>query len=322
MRDVDRNPTGAPDPAGWPPAGTGAPGSPITLVDAHVHFHGCFDLDSFLDAAARNFQGAAAELGLPAATPGCLLLAEMQGEQAFQRFRGEVGLERSGPWRFAATDEECSLVASRPDLPRSEAPPPLVLVAGRQIRTREGLEVLALATLENFSDGLPFAGTLERVHWSGALPVVPWGFGKWWFERGGLVESLLQGREREAVFLGDNAGRPGLAPRPPLFRLAESHGVPVLPGSDPLPLAEHAGRAGSYGFLWDAGLDGGDGGHATAPARPAAALVQALRQRRRTGWQPRVFGRCSGLLDFCRDQSALRLRGRLARLPALPKVAG
>lgn len=292
--DVDRDSTGAP---------------PVTLVDAHVHLHG-FHVDAFLDAAAHNFQAAAAGLGLPASTPGCLLLAEMQGEQAFLRLRGEVGRERSGPWRFEATGEEGSLIARMPGRP---ATPPLVLVAGRQVRTREGLEVLALATLEDFADGLPFAGTLERVHWSGALPVVPWGFGKWWFERGGLVEGLLQGREREAVFLGDNAGRPGLAPRPPLFRLAESHGVPVLPGSDPLPLAGHAGRAGSYGFVLDAGLDGG---------QPAMLLAAALRQGRQAGWRPRAFGRCRGLLGFCRDQSALRLRKRPAGVAGLPKVAG
>ena len=291
-------------------------------MDAHVHLHGCFEVDAFLDAAARNFQAAAAELGLPPSTPGCLLLAELQGEQAFARLRGEVGRERSGPWRFEATGEEASLIARRPDrADRAETSPPLVLVAGRQVRTREGLEVLALATLENFADGLPFAGTLERVHWSGALPVVPWGFGKWWFERGGLVEGLLQGREREAVFLGDNAGRPGLAPRPPLFRLAESHGVPVLPGSDPLPLAGHAGRAGSYGFVLDAGVDGQPAMPAM-PAMPAAVLAETLRQGRQAGWRPRAFGRCRGLLDFCRDQSALRLRERLARLSALPKVAG
>lgn len=281
-------------------------------MDAHVHLHGCFEVDAFLDAAARNFQAAAAELGLPPSTPGCLLLAEMQGEQAFAHLRGEVGRERSGPWRFEATGEEGSLIARKPGMPDMPEGGPLVLVAGRQVRTREGLEVLALATLENFADGLPFAGTLERVHWSGALPVVPWGFGKWWFERGGLVEGLLQGREREAVFLGDNAGRPGLAPRPPLFRLAESHGVPVLPGSDPLPLAEHAGRAGSYGFVLDAGLDG----------QPAMLLAAALRQGRQAGWRPRAFGHCRGLLDFCRDQSALRLRKRPAGVPGLPKVAG
>src|SRR5215468_6501990 len=46
------------------------------LIDAHVHFHACFDRDTFLDAAARNFARGAAELGLDGRPfLGCLMLA-------------------------------------------------------------------------------------------------------------------------------------------------------------------------------------------------------------------------------------------------------
>lgn len=294
-RDLDRTASG-----GWAPA---------ALVDSHVHFHRCFEPAVFLDAAARNFRQAAAALQLPfpsRTVPGCLLFAEGRGEHAFQRLRQEMGKE-VGPWRFAATDEEGSMVVVK-DGETGEPGDTLVLIAGRQIRTHEGLEVLALATTEDFPEGLTFGGTIERVHWSGALPVIPWGFGKWWGERGGLVERLLAGPEREAVFLGDNAGRPGIAPRPPLFGVAESRGVLVLPGSDPLPLPEHVSRPGSYGFVLDL-LEG-----ELDPRRPAAGLAAALRRVRQLGERLKPFGRCSGLLDFCRDQSALRLRHPAAPL--------
>ena len=46
------------------------------LVDAHVHFHSCFDQDLFLDAALANFRRGAADLGLGEGFLGCLLLAE------------------------------------------------------------------------------------------------------------------------------------------------------------------------------------------------------------------------------------------------------
>lgn len=288
-RDHDRRASG-----GWAPA---------ALVDSHVHLHRCFEPAAFLDAAARNFRRSAAALQLPFLSrpvPGCLLLAEGRGEHAFRRLCEEA--EKSGgAWSFEATEEPGALLAVR-EGQDGETGDTLVLIAGRQIRTYEGLEVLALATTEDFPDGLSFNGTLERVHWSGALPVVPWGFGKWWGERGGIVERLLAAPEREAVFLGDNAGRPGIAPRPALFGVAEKQGVPVLPGSDPLPLPEHVARPGSYGFLLDlleSELD---------PLRPAATLSAALRRVRQLGERPKPFGRCSGFLDFCRDQSALRMR--------------
>lgn len=178
----------------------------------------------------------------------------------------------------------------------------LLVVAGRQVRTREGLEMLGLATTEEFPDGLSFEDALARVRWSGAVPVLPWGFGKWWFYRGGLIEALLRRPEPKWIFLGDNGGRPAVGGTPRLLREARRRGIPVLPGSDPLPLAGHEARAGSYGFLVREGVD---------EQQPAAALRQWLRG---LAVQPPTFGGCQRLTQFCRDQIHLRLRP--SRIPA------
>ena len=273
------------------------PPAPVPLlVDAHVHFHLCFERDAFLDAAFANFKRGAEELGVGGPFLGCLLLAEMTGERALQRLlSGEAGA-----WRFEPTGEPSSLMARRsPDGAR------LLVIAGRQVRTREGLEILALLSAEEFPDGLPFRDALARVRWSGAVPVLPWGFGKWWFYRGALIEGILRRPEPKWLFLGDNGGRPDLGAAP---RLLREGGVPVLPGSDPLPLPEHAGRAGSYGFLVEDGVE---------ERRPAAALRRWLRE---LSMQPPTFGRCQSLGRFCRDQMALRFRRR-PPVPA-PSPAG
>jgi hypothetical protein len=269
------------------------------LVDAHVHFHHCFDRDSFLDAALANFRRGAEELRIGGPFLGCLLLGEMTGERALQRLRsGEAGT-----WSFEPTAEPSSLIARRsPDGER------LLVIAGRQVHTREGLEILALLSTEEFPDGLPFRDALARVRWSGAVPVLPWGFGKWWFYRGALIEGLLRRSEPKCLFLGDNGGRPAMGGAPTLLREAGKRGVAVLPGSDPLPLPEHAGRAGSYGFLVRDGVEEG---------RPAAALRHWLRD---LAEQPPTFGGCQSLARFCRDQVALRLRRR-PRVPT-PSPAG
>jgi hypothetical protein len=265
------------------------------LVDAHVHVHAGFDPDRFLDCALENFRRGARETGIAGPFTGCLLLSEPAGEHWFRQVRGDG---RAGGWRLRATAEPESLSAFRDGEDGAE----LVLVAGRQVRTREGLEVLALATAEDFTDGLPLAETLSHVRASGALPVLPWGFGKWWLSRGALIaKSVTGGAGQGELYLGDNAGRPAFARRPPLFREAERRGIPVLPGSDPLPLAGHVARAGSYGFLLAGALD---------EARPARSLSILVRRLRSAGVQPRPFGRPSGLLQFCRDQAALRLRRR------------
>ena len=270
------------------------------LIDAHVHFHPGFDQDRFLAAAVANFRRGAAELGLEKSFLGCLLLAESADAHWFASLRSG-GAE--GGWSFEPTEEPTAIVA------RSSRGERLLVIAGRQVRTAEGLEVLALASAEEFPDGLPFGDTLARVRWSGAVPVLPWGFGKWWFYRGGLVEAVIRRPDPKWILLGDNAGRPRAGGTPRLFREAAERGIPVLPGSDPLPLPGHETRAGSYGFAVDGGLD---------ERRPAESLRRWLRG---LSGQPRVFGGCESLVRFCRDQTLLRLRRPVELKSSTPSPA-
>jgi hypothetical protein len=272
------------------------PAAAPLLIDTHVHFHACFQRDAFLDAALDNFARGAEELGVSRPFTGCLMLAEMAGERYFLRWQRHEDGVKFGAWDFEPAADPATLIARR----RTDGAR-LLLISGRQVRSREGLEVLGLATLEEFPDGLPFDDALARVRWSGALTVIPWGFGKWWLYRGALVEQVVCRSERPGICLGDNAGRPGIGGRPRLFREAEARGIPVLPGSDPLPFPEQAGRAGAYGLLLTEGFD---------EQQPARSLRQALRALTAP---PRTYGRCRDLTGFCQDQLALR-RVKVPRL--------
>ena len=246
-----------------------------TLVDAHVHIHPCFPLESFLDGALENFGK------LSGNATGCLLLAEMAGSRWFRNAPGTVGA-----WTLASKEEH-SLIARRGT---GES---LILMAGRQIVVQERLEVLALGRDADIPDGLPLNETLLRVRESGALPVLPWGFGKWSGRRGALVAATLAQPGGE-LYLGDNSNRLQLAGLPRLLR--ETGGVLVLPGTDPLPFRTHAGRAGSFGFVLEGALD---------PLRPAEDLLRRVRALRE---QPRTYGRGETLPRFLRDQASLQLR--------------
>ncbi len=262
------------------------------LVDAHVHFYPCYDRDRFLDSALQNFRRGARELGLPDSTPGCLLLSEGRGERWFERLVDEAeGVPRGG-WSFTAGREPEVLVARRRAEPRDR----LFLFAGRQIVAREGIEVLALATDERLGDGLPLFDTLGWAHERGALPVLPWGFGKWSLRRGELVRQALSRLAGDRLFLGDSAARPQLAPRPRLFGEAEEKRIHILPGTDPLPFPGHATRAGSYGFVLAGPLDEG---------APGDSLRRRVAEQIR---QPRFYGRREGLLGFLFDQARMQAR--------------
>ncbi len=295
------------------PESASAPGPPVP-IDAHVHLHPCFSLAEFLDGAAVNFTAVAARRGRarpsprtagaptpPDASPaagsptGVLLLAEGVGEGALARL--ERAVEEGGPpgWRLSALSEAGSLAAEREDGVR------LTLVAGRQAVTAEGLEVLALACGAAIPDGEPLAATLAAARAAGALPVVPWGAGKWWLGRGRRVVEAIEREDPADFFLGDNGGRPRLAPRPALFERAERRGIRVLPGSDPLPFPRHARRAGSSGFLLARRLDA---------ERPGASLKHALGEG---GLSPEPYGEGERALPFLLNAVAMQVRKRRAR---------
>jgi hypothetical protein len=270
-----------------PPEGGWAGSAGPLLVDAHVHFHPGYQAGTFLDAAAANIARVAAALPDASGAAGCLLLVDPGAGDALAGFRGGAD-----GWRIEALADPGALLALRP------AAPPLLLVAGRQIATRERLEVLALCTTDRFAGGLGLEETITAVQRAGALPVLPWGFGKWTLRRGRRVARAFRGAGRP-LFAGDNGGRAALLPCPRLLRTAASLGVPILPGSDPLPFAGGQSRPGHCGFVAPLPLD---------PAEPALRLRAWLHA---LDGQPRVFGQGERLDRFAWNQLRMQLRRRL-----------
>ncbi len=273
------------------------PHEPVTiLVDGHVHVHSAFSWDGVLAAAASNFDRARRQLGLTEPRTGCLMLTESAGVHAFRSLRDRPAVVESAGWRATPAGGGGAIALRRADGWT------IWVVAGRQIVAAEDLEVLALACDRKFPDARPIREVLPEVIDAGGVPVIPWGFGKWWFGRGRLLRKLIEETDQPRFFLGDNGGRPRLGVTPPLFAVAREHGIFVLPGSDPLPFPEQAARVGSYGFTI-AGPDPESGGSPEAWVRIALAGLDR---------QPPVFGRREGVLRFVRSQIGMQLvkRGR------------
>ncbi len=277
------------------------------LVDTHVHLHACFSPQRFFDAAVTNLRTGMTSNGPRGAVAGCLLFTESHGVNAFAALHdraaagvtvgagggAETTAAEFGAWKFEATGEDNSLWATRTEDDTDR----LLLVAGRQLVTREKLEVLALGCTAELDDGMELRTAIDAASAAGAVPVIPWGFGKWWGRRGALLTALID--EPEAgprYFLGDNGGRAAMLPRPALFRAAAQRGVLMLPGSDPLPFAAQVSRPGRCGVRLAVDLDAG---------QPAAAVLEALRRLDR---QPAIFGRYESLPGFVRSQVAMQLR--------------
>ncbi len=272
-----------------------ATGAQRLPVDSHVHLHPCFALERFLDAARDNLERGARELANVAANPGVLLLTESWGVRRLRSIIEGPAPSQAGAWSLTPGADDLSVHAQR------DGGGSLVLIEGRQIATRERLEVLALGCAVEVADGVGLDEAMGRVLDSGAVAVIPWGFGKWWLSRGRRVAEAIGVADRHRVFLGDNGGRLRFGPRPALFREGEALGFRVLPGSDPLPFAREVSRVGSYGFAVDVAID---------PAAPARSIAERLAS---PGPGFDVFGRRAGLFEFARNQAAMQWRVRNAR---------
>ncbi len=273
------------------------------LLDAHVHYHPGFSRAVFFAAAAANLRAGGEQLGSDGpARPG-LMLTESHGVDAFGGFASQAAtsLPAGTPpdgWWFRRTEEDNSLWAVRSSAPDQ----PMLVIAGRQLVTREGLEVLALGCREPLPERMELRRARDAIIEAGGVPVVPWGFGKWWFQRRRMVAELIDADDAEgAWFVGDNAGRPRLSRRPPMFARAAARRVFVLPGSDPLPLPGQAAKVGRCGFRMSGDFD---------TDHPARAVLDWLR---RCTEQPQTFGRYESLGSFARDQVAMQMRKRSDR---------
>ena len=252
-------------------------------VDGHVHFHQVDRVAPTLDAAARNFRERGPDSG---GFSGVILLAQTANERIYEWLAAGG---HAAEWSITAAEDECETLMAR------KGPATIAIVCGRQVRTAEGLEVLALGSLSVFPDGLPFGQTVEQVADSGAITVLPWGFGKWMGDRGAQVQSVLDRIGNEKLFLGDNGGRPALMGVPALIRRSVQRGFRVLPGTDPLPVTGDHVRVGQFGFL-------------AAPSASATAPWNGLRS-----WllarpeSPEPYGRACGNLRFAINQARLRV---------------
>ncbi len=221
------------------------------FVDAHVHIHDCFDLQHFFDATAKNFTFHSSRAISAPSRKYVLCLTETCGADRFDELARQadgnsVNITTTEPvWRFRRSGDDRCLIAYHPDLGEID------VVAGRQIVTAERLEILALGSIEKWEDGLAASDIVESVTSSGAIPVLPWGFGKWLGRRRRDVESLIGKFGDGSLYLGDNSGRPRLLPDPAEFMVARESNMRMLPGSDPLPFSSENDRAGSFGFYVD-----------------------------------------------------------------------
>jgi hypothetical protein len=235
------------------------PATSWIVADTHVHVYPDYDAPAALRALLRNLGALAGRPPAPAVRLG--FLAEARGCAFFRQARATGLPGAPAGMTVAPGPDESSLQILLDGQPGGW------LFAGRQIVTRERLEVLALTADVAVPDGLPAQETLAAVRADGALPVLSWSPGKWFFKRGRKVREVLAESAPDALLLGDTALRPRLWPLPLLLRFGIRRGFICLAGSDPLPLPGEERWLGAYATAGEAPFD---------PAQPTASARHFL----------------------------------------------
>ena len=217
------------------------PSSPRLLrvfMDAHVHVYPFYDLPALLLSALDR---------MPRLAPSdqrVLCLAERSNHAFFQSLaQDEINLPADS-WRIVAWDPDGAVKIRHRPTHRD-----IWIAAGRQIATRENIEICSLFSDALVPDGMNARETLRAVRdEAGGLPALDWAFGKWLFSRGKLVKSLLDANPDVLVI--DTAMRPRGTPPPSVYADALRAGRPILAGSDPLSSPSEQTLPGSYGVTF------------------------------------------------------------------------
>ncbi|MFH0907433.1 MAG: hypothetical protein V1929_01545 [bacterium] len=211
------------------------------IADTHVHIYPFHDRDALIDGAFRRLAALA-----PMAGTWALCLTERHDCHAFRDLPGDRAEAHALKWGDGW------------------------IFAGRQIVTRERLEVLALTIDSNIPDGQAITDVLPRIRDAGGVPVLSWAPGKWFFKRGSLVGRLIDCEEPGSFLLGDTSLRPTIWPEPTLMSGARRIGFTVVAGSDPLPVPGEEKYAGTYATVMEGGFDA---------AKPVSSLRSLLKAR-------------------------------------------
>ncbi|HBA82484.1 MAG TPA: hypothetical protein DCZ95_00165 [Verrucomicrobia bacterium] len=202
------------------------------VADTHVHFYPCYNFQQVWKACVSSSVQA-------------LFLAERFDTHYFRQFQNGQHPFGEGVSLQLVPGGDAVLFSDRNGYE-------VLIVAGRQIVTKERLEVVALTVDPDIPDGRPTEEVLAAIHEAGGLPLLNWAPGKWMGPRGQIVASLLDRSAPGSLFVGDTTLRPAGCPDAVLMRYAARRGLSILAGSDPLPFPGEESRVGRYGVSFEA----------------------------------------------------------------------
>ncbi len=241
----------------------------LVLADAHVHVYPTYDPTRVFQTGIDNLESLWIQMtegGSSLADTGeshvkVFFLTERFDCHFFRELADQGSDRLDGSFQVENAAEPAALSLLRNGTVAA------YLVAGRQIVTRERVELLALTTDSEIPEGMSVDDSIRAIQAASGVPVVNWAPGKWFFNRGRIVANLVANRQPDALLLGDTTLRPVGWTEPRLMRQGREHGFKVVAGSDPLPFEGEEQWVGRYGIAVEGKFD---------PRKPTTSIREML----------------------------------------------
>ena len=208
------------------------------LADFHIHIYPFYSIENLFISLLKNFK----RISNLHSTPE--IYAVFLAERYDCNFFNDVVLKKE---KFKSDQFQINATFNNDAIKIQYSDGNLIyLFPGRQIVTKKRLEILSLCSKSKIPDGLSALETINSITEVSGIPVLSWAPGKWFFQRGKIVNELLNTIKPENLFIGDTSLRPTIWTKPFLMRKAENLNFKILSGSDPLPFKGEENLAGSY----------------------------------------------------------------------------
>jgi len=217
--------------------------------DTHVHCYQFDQLPQLLNSAVKNMTRL-----VPEAQAKVLFFTDGFVDRTWLKLQDLI-LEsaQAEDWQFANNEQSGFIEAKK-----NHENEILYLAPARQVNTAGKLEMLLLGCDQELNDKQP-ANELINTYGDQYALISPWGVGKWLGKRGRVLVDIIN-HSKKPFALGDNGGRPFFWPVPHFNFINkinsnkhdQSDGgirqaVPIINGSDPLPISGEINRVGTYG---------------------------------------------------------------------------
>lgn len=261
-------------------------------LDSHVHIQSSAELDEMLDSAYSNLNRFCGKSSSSDQFVVCL--QALAGQNL-----SEMIMLGSEARKWQLSRQTGGLVAR---LDGRE----ITLLLGEQLVSSEGIEVLVIGEPPFLRDTQANAAQILSSVQHG-IAILPWGFGKWLGKRGRTVSKMLvEEPPLCGLFIGDIPARTALLGGSSQLATAQKNNIPLLRGTDPLPLSGEVQRVGLYGSRIIADLQFSE--QESSPERALKALQRLVQPQESGSIKLEQFGNRLPLIANLRSQIQLRIK--------------